>query len=134
MNRKSVKVIFAVIFFSCVLSAYASAGMIDFDTYRMLDKGMSEGEIIYRLGIPDREIYFDDAAHRTPESIKQYFYIPIPGDQDPQLTIITFKKGIVISIKRVQVSVPSKASKAGQINIDTYNQLRVGMSEGEVLA
>lgn len=110
------------------------AGMIDFDTYRMLDKGMSEGEIVYRAGTPDKEIYFDDPAHRSPESIKQYFYIPFPGVQDPQLTIITFKKGIVIAINRVQVSVRSRTSGGGQINTETYNQLRVGMSEGEILA
>lgn len=43
---------------------------------------MSEGKIIYRTGTPDKdkEIYFDDSAHRSPESIKQ-FYIPLPGDQ-----------------------------------------------------
>ncbi|MHB8483001.1 MAG: hypothetical protein ACYDBV_09800 [Nitrospiria bacterium] len=82
----------------------ASASMIDFDTYRMLDQGMSEGQIIYQAGPPDKEVYFDDPAHRSPGSIKQYFYIPLPGDQDPELTIITFEKGIVIDIKRVQVS------------------------------
>jgi hypothetical protein len=134
MIRKPVKEILAVIVTSCIISAHALAGTMDFDTDRMLDQGMSEGEIIYRAGTPDKKIYFDDPAHRSAESIKQYFYIPLPEDQDPQLTIITFKKGIVISIKRVQVSVRSEASNGGQINTETYIQLRVGMSEGEVLA
>jgi hypothetical protein len=133
MFRKPVKDILAAMVISCLLSVPASASMIDFDIYRMLDIGMSEGEIIYRAGTPDKEIYFNDPARRSPESIKQYFYIPLPGDQDPQLTLITFKNGIVTSMKRVQVPVRSGASYGGQINTETYIQLRVGMSEGEVL-
>lgn len=99
----------AGIFIFLTLTANASASMINFDTYRMLDQGMSEGEIIYHAGPPDKEVYFEDPVHQSPESIKQYFYIPLPGDQDPHLTIITLENGIVIDIKRVQLSVPTKA-------------------------
>jgi hypothetical protein len=133
-SSKSIIEISAGIFIFCTLSVVAPASMINFDTYRTLDQGMSEGEILYYAGPPDKEIYFEDPVHRSPESIKQYFYIPLPGDQDPQLTIITFEKGIVIDIKRVQVSVPTRASQGGQIHINNYNLLRAGMFEGQVLA
>ena len=130
MIEKSTKEILFVIITLCSISLQAFGQMMSFDTYQMLDQGMSEGEIVYRAGSPDKEIYFDDPGRRFSESIKQYFYIPLPGDQNPQLTIITFKKGVVITIKRVdvlaRVGFPDKETDVGieQETGDTFVLIR----------
>lgn len=62
------------------LSTAGLAGQIDFGTYSRLETGMSEGEVLFRAGVPDRETYFDSEAQRTVESIKQFLYIPGPGE------------------------------------------------------
>jgi len=112
----------------------AVAAQIPFEKYIRLQVGMSEGEILARVGLPDREIYFDSEAQRTVESIKQYLYIPEPEAGDPHLTIITFQKGKVLNIERIKLFFSPSESKGGQIKTEDFQRLRLGMSEAEVLA
>ncbi len=109
------------------------AGQIDFGTYLQLEKGMSEGEVLFRAGVPDKEIYFDSEAQRTAKSIKQLLYIPGPEEGDPHLTIITIQRGEVLKIERITVFSSKRNTIGGQIDLETYNRLKIGMSEGEVL-
>ncbi|NIR58431.1 MAG: hypothetical protein GWO02_02370 [Gammaproteobacteria bacterium] len=51
----------------------AGAGAIPFDEYKLLREGMSEGEILRRVGPPDHErvVYQDHGIHRV-----IWYYIP----------------------------------------------------------
>jgi len=110
------------------------AGQLDFGTYKLLQRGMSEGEVLTRAGQPDKEYYFDSEPDRTAQSIKQYLYIPGPEESDPQLTVITIQMGRVLNIERTKILSPPKRRTGGQIDTDAYRQLKTGMSVGEVLA
>jgi hypothetical protein len=109
------------------------AGQIDTGDYIRLQKGMSEGEVLARVGEPDREIFFDSEAQRTAQSIKQFLYLPGPEAADPYLTIITIQQGKVINIEREKVFSRRSESKGGQIDFEIYQHLKIGMSESEIL-
>ena len=95
---------------------------------------MSEGEILFRAGHPDREVYFDTEGQRTIESIKQLFYIPGTEETDPHVTVITIQAGRAIDIERIKLFSPLSTSKGGQIDTESFIRLKIGMSEAEVLA
>jgi DNA-directed RNA polymerase subunit H (RpoH/RPB5) len=124
---------FSILLNLIVVFGQVYSAQLDTSTYLRLREGMSEGEILTRAGIPDKEIYFDSEAQRTLESIKQLLYIPGPLESDPHLTVITIQKGKVIKIERTKIFSPPSRSIGGQINSSIYNRLRIGMSEGELL-
>jgi hypothetical protein len=109
------------------------AGQVDTGAYLRLQKGMSEGEVLFRLGPPDKEVYFDSEAQRTPQSIKQFLYIPGPEAADPHLTIITIQQGKILNIERIKLLFSPSESKGGQLDFEIYMHLALGMPEGEVL-
>lgn len=132
-GRTLIKALLLTILYFFYFRESGSAGQIDSPTYYRLQTGMSEGEALVRAGVPDKEIFFDSEAQRTVESIKQLLYIPGPDESDPHLTIITTQKGRVLDIERIKIFSPPRRTIGGQIDIETFNRLQVGMSEGEVL-
>lgn len=62
-------------------------------------KGMSEGEVLARIGKPDHEsVVANNALRGLPEE-KSWSYFPHPQDPDT-LTVITFRSGAVVEIER----------------------------------
>ena len=55
--------------------------------------GMSEGEVLARLGHPDTQVGAKNAAS------PRWTYLPAPGDPET-VTTLTFQKGIVVDIER----------------------------------
>ena len=127
------RVTFASFLFFLLTLELGISGQIDSGTYIRLQKGMSEGEVLTRAGLPDKEIYFDSEAQRTIESLKQLLYIPSPDESDPHLTVITIQKGRVTDIERTKIFSPPRKNTGGQIDTATFSRLEIGMSEGEVL-
>lgn len=86
---------------------------MDFDTYRMLEVGTTEAEVLSRAGPPDTNEVVSQELEKdgTLVIVRQFSYIPGPEENDPQLTIITFKKGIITDIKRSPVFTPSYGNK-----------------------
>ena len=118
--------------FSFEISGYA--GQMDFGTYIRLQVGMSEAEILVRAGSPDREIFFNAEIIRGDLSDKQMLYIPEIGQSDPHLTIITIESGRAGAIDRIKLFSPPRHTNGGQIEFATFKKLKIGMSEGEVIA
>ncbi|MBI1823360.1 MAG: hypothetical protein HY200_01585 [Nitrospirae bacterium] len=96
------KLIFTVMVMFSLISLQASAGMMDFDAYRMLEIGTSEGEVLARAGPPDREIEvrIEKENDDTYSVVRELTYIPYPDQEDPHITVITIKKGKVIAMDR----------------------------------
>lgn len=80
-----------------------TGGQMDFETYSRLAMGMSEGEVLVRAGLPDKEALIGSGREAANESIKQLLYIPGPGEHDPHLTIVTIMKGKVIGLERTKI-------------------------------
>jgi hypothetical protein len=66
-----------------------------FDTYIRLERGMSEGEVVFRAGSPD---YVSFA--RQPEIVKSFYYYPT--STDPFTTIVTLRGGRIDNIERTK--------------------------------
>jgi len=62
-------------------------------------RGMSEGEVLVRVGKPDHEsVVANNALRGLPEE-KTWTYFPHPQDTDT-LTVITFRSGLVVEVER----------------------------------
>jgi hypothetical protein len=106
---------------------------MDFNAYRMLDLGASESDVIKRAGPPDKTVIFY-GSYDNSNDLKQFLYIPSSRSIDPHLTIITLLHRIIIKLEREQARVPSVNAIPGQMPYYIYSSLRIGMSEGELLA
>lgn len=80
-----------------LLSAQAQAKAIPFEDFIFLERGMSEGEILLRVGPPDHEVIINNIfVYR-----KIWYYIPDGNYSGDRLTEIRFGPfGRVISIER----------------------------------
>jgi hypothetical protein len=105
--------------FFLLSTAYAA----DPSERNFIHKGMSEGEVLAKIGSPDSES-LDSGAAAT-ETVKRWIYLPTSGDEQTTTTVV-LKKGKVISVTRDITRHPPNASKRRHIF--------VGMSQGEVLA
>lgn len=84
---------------SLVLLACASASTLAADAgeRKFIRKGMGEGEVVLKIGIPDHEA-LHRAVRGSPEE-KTWTYFPYP--RDPQtVTILRFHSGRVSEIER----------------------------------
>lgn len=62
-------------------------------------RGMSEGEVLVRVGKPDHESQVANNALRGLPEEKTWTYFP--HDRDPDtLTVITFRAGAVVEVER----------------------------------
>ena len=80
-----------------VATTSVNSGMLPFKKHRLLMRGMSAGEVLYRVGPPDfrqlRDIYWTNK--------QTWYYIPTPEDRDPWQTIIQFDaRGYIQRIDR----------------------------------
>lgn len=66
------------------------------ETFALIRRGMTEGEVLIRAGPPDHETF--EHVHGLIQ--KSWFYFPTPGN--PWNTIIRLRGGIVIETERVR--------------------------------
>ena len=79
----------------CALSIPAFAA--DASERKFISKGMTEGEVLSRIGKPDNESEISGGAAKVVEKVWPYF----PHEDDKQtLTTITIKNGRVIAVER----------------------------------
>ena len=64
---------------------------------KFIRKGMSEGEVLVKIGKPDTETDVSGGGAVTAE--KKWTYLPAPGDQQT-ITIITIRAGEVTEVER----------------------------------
>ena len=64
---------------------------------RFIHDGMSEGEVIYKIGPPDSETR--DTGYNAEKQEKRWIYYPAPGDSQT-LTTLVIRDGKVIHVKR----------------------------------
>jgi len=81
-------------------STIASAEMLPFSKHRLLVRGMSAGEVLYKVGPPDfrqlRDPYWTNK--------QSWYYIPGRGERDPWQTVIHFDAwGYIQSIDRDKI-------------------------------
>lgn len=60
-------------------------------------KGMKEGEVVLRIGLPDHETFISNVKGAPEE--KAWTYLPAPRDAQT-LTIVTLKAGVVTDVER----------------------------------
>lgn len=82
----------------CLLLLFASAAFAaGAKERRFICKGMSEGEVLQKIGKPDSESF--DTGGEATETVKRWIYLPAPDD--PQtITTVVLKKGKVIEVTR----------------------------------
>jgi hypothetical protein len=80
-------------------AAGARADMIDMRDYTLLRRGMTEAEVLYRVGPYDHQSVFTDYHHSVVRKV--WYYIPRHDDSDGWITEIEFDQhGIVQSLER----------------------------------
>ncbi len=80
----------------------ASADAIDMRDYIKLRKGMSEAEVLYRLGSPDHETVKSDYYHSILR--KTWFFIPAQRSTNKWMTEIEFdSNGRIIDLDRNRI-------------------------------
>lgn len=79
---------------SAMLTTSALAGA---EERRFVREGMSEGEVLMKLGKPDSQSEDSGGGART--TVKRWIYLPAPGD--PQMmTTIVIRNGQVVEVNR----------------------------------
>jgi hypothetical protein len=71
---------------------------------RFITKGISEGQVLDKIGKPDSESF--DSGGEATETVKRWIYLPTEGDSQT-ITTIVLKKGKVIEVTR-EISRESK--------------------------
>lgn len=80
----------------CLVFAAHGALAADADR-KFIREGMSEGEVLMKIGRPDSES--NDSGGGAKVAIKRWIYFPTPGD--PQtMTTITIRDGRVTEVSR----------------------------------
>lgn len=69
---------------------------MDFSVYTLLQRGMTEGELLQRAGAPDHQSL--DSFHR--DIMKTYYYFPTPAN--PYTTSVVLRGGRIFEIDRVK--------------------------------
>ncbi len=91
--------IFRVLLLPLLLLAGFVAVAQDARDRGFIRRGMSEGEVLVRVGKPDHESVIANNALRGLPEEKTWTYFPHP--QDPEtLTVISFRSGVVVEISR----------------------------------
>ena len=114
-----------------------SAGQLSLEQYNGLKRGMSESEVFYRVGEPDRitidgvdvEIGYGFYGHR-----RELHYIPSPEEHDPQLTIVHIRYGKIASLERIKLLTraplpPPSPEPRRDPTVDREHVIRAGRAE-----
>ncbi len=82
---------------ACFCIAATSALAADASERRFIREGMSEGELIMKVGRPDSESV--DSGGGSAVTVKRWIYFPAPGD--PQtVTTVKIREGKVVEVAR----------------------------------
>jgi len=81
------------------------SGFVPFEKFKFIQEGMSEAEVLSRLGPPTRETADEVEVSgrglgRRESLVKRYYYLGDP-DLGERTTVIHFKNGIVRKIERI---------------------------------
>lgn len=99
--RISLKILIFIILLSGICSVYAD--MIPMRDFIQLKRGMSEAEVLYRVGPYDHETVRFDYYNNIQK--KTWYYIPIRNTSNSWITEITFNgSGIIQSLERYRVT------------------------------
>jgi hypothetical protein len=82
-----------------MLVSQVTAGQVDLLDYGLIQRGMSEAEVLVRLGAPDHESLEGFSPNKL--LLKSYFYFSEPGRYQNITTVIRFKGGKVIHKERI---------------------------------
>ncbi len=96
MKRSGFMVIIA---FLPLISAWAWAGQVDLLDFGHIENGMTEAEVLLRLGVPDRESF--DGYTSDNALVKSFYYFSEPERYQNILTVIKFVGGRVVRKERV---------------------------------
>ncbi|NIS63001.1 MAG: hypothetical protein GTO13_20580 [Proteobacteria bacterium] len=82
-----------------MLAFPVAAGQVDLREFGLIQRGMSEAEVLVRLGPPDHESF----EGFTPNNLllKSYFYFSETGRHQEITTVIKFKGGRVVRTERI---------------------------------
>ena len=82
--------------------SFVSADAVDMRDYNLLRNGMTEAEVLYRIGPSDHETVRSD--HYNHIFSKTWFYIPNQGSTNKWITELRFNAdGVLISRDRYRV-------------------------------
>jgi hypothetical protein len=90
---------FSLICAVALQAGVAAAGQIDLMDYGHIQDGMSEAEVLIRLGPPDRESFEGYTANNLLK--KSFFYFSEPERYQNITTVITFIGGRVFHKERI---------------------------------
>lgn len=94
------KLVFLVmVCLTALMVSPVAAGQVDLVDFGLIERGMSEAEVLVRLGPPDHESFEGFSPHNL--LIKSYFYFSEPGRLQDITTVITFKGGRVVRKERI---------------------------------
>jgi len=88
-----------IICLTAALVSSVAAGQVDLVDFGLINRGMSEAEVIVRLGPPDYESFEGFSPNNL--LIKSYIYFSEPGRHQDITTVIKFKGGRVIHKERI---------------------------------
>jgi hypothetical protein len=88
-----------IAFLVAMLASPVAAGQVDLREFGLIQRGMSEAEVLVRLGPPDHESF----EGFTPSNLllKSYFYFSEPRRHQDITTVIRFKGGRVTRTERI---------------------------------
>ena len=89
----------AIVCLTSMLVSPISAGQVDLREFGLISLGMSEAEVLVRLGPPDYESFEGFSSNNL--VIKSYFYFSEPDRHQGITTVIQFKGGRVIHKERI---------------------------------
>lgn len=110
------------------------AGQVDHDVFIRLERGMSEAEVVFRAGPPDKEVVVESEPLGRFPMVRQLLYLPGPGQFDPHLTVITIESGRVREMERIKLLASPKPRGGKGIDFEIFSILQTGMTEAEVIA
>ena len=80
-----------------IMMAASSAFAADVSERKFIQEGMSEAEVLVKIGKPDSESV--DSGGGASIMVKRWIYLPTPGDSQT-ITTITLREGKVINVER----------------------------------
>jgi hypothetical protein len=86
-----------VVFALALLAISASAAAADPAERKFIRQGMSEGEVLMKVGKPDSESM--DSGGGAQVTVKRWIYLPASGDQQT-ITTVVFQNGKVTDVER----------------------------------
>lgn len=81
----------------CLGFATSSVLAADASERRFIHDGMSEGDVLMKIGRPDSES--TDTGGAAKVTVKRWIYFPAPGDAQT-MTTITMREGKVVEVSR----------------------------------